>query len=88
MDQQFAREVMKGLSDTPKYLSSKYFYDEKGDALFQQIMALDEYYLTRSEYEILDRQKEKLLKLFANGASRFSLIEFGAGDGLKTKVLC
>ncbi|MGI9544403.1 MAG: L-histidine N(alpha)-methyltransferase [Cyclobacteriaceae bacterium] len=87
MDQQFAREVMKGLSDKPKYLSSKYFYDEKGDELFQQIMELDEYYLTKSEYEILDQQKEELLKLFANGASRFSLIEFGAGDGLKTKVL-
>lgn len=87
MDQQFAREVMKGLSDTPKYLSSKYFYDEKGDYLFQKIMELDEYYLTGAEYEIIERQKGDLLQLFANGASRFSLIEFGAGDGLKTKVL-
>ena len=78
---------MKGLSDTPKYLSSKYFYNQKGDKLFQNIMELDEYYLTRLEYEILEKQKIQLLTLFGNGATHFNLIEFGAGDGFKTKVL-
>ncbi len=55
---QFDMDVAKGLSDNPKYLSSKYFYDEQGDKLFQKIVQLDEYYLTNAEYEILDTYKE------------------------------
>jgi len=46
MIENFKKEVLEGLSASPKYLSSKYFYDEKGDALFQQIMRMPEYYLT------------------------------------------
>lgn len=86
MEDQFARDVMHGLSTTPKYLYSKYFYDKQGDSLFQQIMELDEYYLTRCEYEILQNHKEDLLNKFSDGKA-FDLIEFGAGDGKKTKVL-
>ena len=87
MDQQFARDVMHGLSATPKYLSSKYFYDKQGDALFQEIMELDEYYLTNCEYEIFQEHKEDLLKQISSNGKPFDLIEFGAGDGLKTKIL-
>ncbi|MTI22589.1 L-histidine N(alpha)-methyltransferase [Fulvivirga sp. RKSG066] len=87
MNDQFAQDVIKGLSDTPKQLPSKYFYDEKGDKLFQKIMALDEYYLTNSEYEILDTYKSQLLSLFGSDVGKFNLVEFGAGDGYKTKVL-
>ncbi len=87
MNDQFARDVMTGLSADPKYLSSKYFYDQRGDALFQRIMGLEEYYLTRSEYQILDHHKNKLLEWFSQDGSPFDLVEFGAGDGLKTKVL-
>ena len=76
-----------GLSGTPKKLSSKYFYDEKGDSLFQQIMHMGEYYLTDSEYEILDIHKQSMLEVFREGDVTFDLVEFGAGDGLKTKVL-
>ncbi|MCF8301632.1 MAG: L-histidine N(alpha)-methyltransferase [Bacteroidales bacterium] len=83
----FAHDVKKGLSASPKYLPSKYFYDEEGDRLFQQIMELDEYYLTQSEYQIIDHHKNDLLRLFQNGSAEFSLIEFGAGDGLKSKIL-
>ncbi len=83
----FARDVVQGLSSTPKRLSSKYFYDKRGDALFQDIMKMPEYYLTRSEFEVLDMHKEKLMQLFRNGTGRFNLIEFGAGDGFKTKIL-
>lgn len=86
MEDQFARDVMHGLSTTPKYLYSKYFYDKQGDSLFQQIMELDEYYLTRCEYEILQNHKEDLLNKFSDSKA-FDLIEFGAGDGKKTKVL-
>lgn len=83
---QFGQDVLSGLSSTPKKLSSKYFYDVKGDELFQQIMHLEEYYLTRAELEIFQTQKEKILQLLRpNGP--FKLLELGAGDGLKTKVL-
>lgn len=84
---QFAQDVLDGLSTNPKKLSSKYFYDKKGDQLFQKIMGLEEYYLTRTEFAILSNYKDEILKAFSKGAQRFNLIEFGAGDGYKTKVL-
>lgn len=87
MDEQFARDVMHGLSAKPKYLPSKYFYDKKGDALFKEIMSLDEYYLTRSEFEIFQNERSDLLSQFLNRGKSFDLIEFGAGDGHKTKIL-
>ncbi len=62
----FALDVMTGLSSEKKFLSSKYFYDEAGDKLFQQIMELDEYYLTKCEFEILESHKDNLLKKFSN----------------------
>lgn len=82
----FAHEVKEGLLSTPKRLPSKYFYDKKGDKIFQKIMHLPEYYLTRSEFEILDQNKQAFLDFFRSDGS-FNLIEFGAGDGLKTKIL-
>ena len=85
-DQQFAKDVVSGLTATPKRLFSKYFYNDQGDRLFQKIMQLPEYYLTRSEYEIFSQQKEAILSAIAP-EGKFQLIEFGAGDGLKTKVL-
>ncbi|MDW7695457.1 L-histidine N(alpha)-methyltransferase [Flammeovirgaceae bacterium SG7u.111] len=84
---QFAGDVLEGLNSFPKQLSSKYFYNEEGDKLFQEIMHLEEYYLTRSEFEIFSMQKDDILKIFSEGGKKFKLIEFGAGDGLKTKVL-
>jgi L-histidine N-alpha-methyltransferase len=83
----FAEDVLKGLSSNPKFLSSKYFYDDEGSRLFQQIMKLPEYYLTRSEYEILSGQTEEIFDSFDAAATAFDLIELGAGDGLKTAVL-
>ena len=85
--ERFAEDVREGLSSEPKYLHSKYFYDEIGDDLFQQIMELEEYYLTDCEAEIFESQKNVILQYFSNGAEVFDLIEFGAGDGLKTKIL-
>lgn len=76
---------MHGLTRTPKQLPSKYFYDEAGDQLFQQIMAMPEYYLTDAELEIFEHHKHHLLE--AIGHRPFDLIELGAGDGTKTKVL-
>lgn len=83
----FENEVHQGLTDYPKHLSSKYFYDAKGDALFQDIMNMPEYYLTDAEYEIFASQKEAIAQLFTHDCLPFNLVELGAGDGKKTKVL-
>jgi uncharacterized SAM-dependent methyltransferase len=87
MDVQFAEDVRVGLSSEPKFLHSKYFYDKKGDELFQKIMELDEYYLTNSEFEIFEEHKDQIRMFFTEGDKMFDLIEFGAGDGYKTKIL-
>lgn len=87
MDTKFAKDVEKGLNKTPKSLDSKYFYNEEGDQLFQKIMELDEYYLTDCEFEILKKHAETYRNLFQDSENHFSLVELGAGDGLKTKVL-
>lgn len=83
----FKEDVFNGLSSFPKYLYSKYIYDETGDKLFQDIMALPEYYLTEAEHEIFKSRKEAIAEAFTSTGSSFDLIELGAGDGKKTKVL-
>lgn len=83
----FAKDVNEGLSQMPKKMNSKYFYNKRGDELFQSIMQMDEYYLTSAEYEIFSLQKEKLAEAINYKEGTFQLIEFGAGDGYKTKVL-
>jgi len=82
-----AEDVVAGLSSEVKYLHSKYFYDAEGDQLFQQIMKMPEYYLTGCEYEIFSTQGVNILKAFSHDSEPFDLLEFGAGDGTKTKIL-
>ncbi len=84
---ELAKSVDEGLSAPSKYLSSKYFYDPEGDHLFQKIMDLPEYYLTRCEEEILAGYKKDLLHQLCEQDGEFSIVELGAGDGLKTKIL-
>ena len=84
---QFAKDTMEGLNKPQKTMMSKYFYDAKGDAIFQQIMEMPEYYLTRCEMEIFQTQKEEIFKQVCPKGLPFNLIELGAGDGSKTKVL-
>ncbi len=85
---EIARDVLNGLTSTPKYLLPKYFYDDNGSRIFTEIMAMPEYYLTRCEKEILTSQKEALTKEFIKGnPQHIELIELGSGDGQKTKVL-
>jgi L-histidine Nalpha-methyltransferase len=79
-------EVIEGLQDTPKHISSKFFYNKVGDELFERIMELPEYYLTRSEYEILSNQKEEILQSIGLNNIE-SIIELGAGNAFKTKIL-
>jgi L-histidine Nalpha-methyltransferase len=83
----FAEDVRRGLSASPKSLQSKYFYDDEGSRLFQEIMDLPEYYLTRSEHEILETKAPEIFQAFGGPDSSFDLIELGAGDGTKTAVL-
>lgn len=87
LDTPFKKEIFEGLSAFPKYLPSKYFYDKKGDALFQDIMAMPEYYLTDCEFEILNTHTEAIAEHFRGKGAGFDLIELGAGDGKKTKIL-
>src|SRR5213596_1822108 len=84
---QFAEEVLRGLSSTPKQLSSKYFYDDEGSRLFQEIMQLPEYYPTRAELKIFTEQTQEISDAITSGADAIDLIELGAGDGTKTAVL-
>ncbi len=80
---QFEKDVHQGLSSEPKKLSSKYFYDERGDQLFVKIMEMPEYYLTNCEFEILSEQTATIVESFDMTGS-FELIELGAGNGKKT----
>ncbi len=80
-------DTLNGLSSSPKYLSSKYLYDANGSRIFQNIMDMPEYYLTDAEYEIFLQQKENISEDFFDQENSIDLIELGAGDGLKTKVL-
>jgi len=88
MKDQFKKDVERGLSESPKRLSSKYFYDARGDELFVQIMNLPEYYLTDTEFEIFSQKTEQLVDaLGCDPDQPFELVELGAGDGTKTKEL-
>ena len=86
VDEEFARHVLEGLSASQKRLSSRYFYDDNGDRLFQAIMASPEYYLTNSELEILREQGDDIARrLVEDGPCEF--IELGSGDGQKVGYL-
>jgi L-histidine N-alpha-methyltransferase len=76
-------EVRDGLSRRPRELSPKYFYDERGSQLFEEITRLPEYYLTRAEREIL---LERASDIVADAKPR-SLVELGAGSAAKTRIL-
>ncbi|MEO1029757.1 MAG: L-histidine N(alpha)-methyltransferase [Bacteroidota bacterium] len=79
----FAQDVLKGLSAKNKYLSSKYFYDDNGSRIFQEIMNMPEYYLTDAEFEILSMQSKQIVEAL-QFSQPFNIVELGAGDGFKT----
>lgn len=83
----FLADVLEGLKSTPKRLHSKYFYDEAGDRLFQQIMDMPEYYLTNCELDIFKNKTELLAKSILIDNESFDLIELGAGDAMKSSFL-
>ena len=83
----FLKDVLKGLGSSPKYLESKYFYDQHGDKIFQQIMHCPEYYPTNCELEILSTQTAAVVGSILARHESFDLIELGAGDALKSTFL-
>lgn len=87
MMNQFLTDVLKGLQSSPKYLQSKYFYDKKGDELFQQIMNCDEYYLTDCEMEIFSTQTAQIADIIIDQHHNFDVVELGAGDAVKSVFL-
>jgi len=80
----FAREAIGDLSQRPKRLSPKYFYDATGSELFEAITRLPEYYPTRTELSILRDRGSDIAAIIPNGAA---LIEFGAGATTKVRLL-
>ena len=83
----FQKDVAAGLLAHPKRLSSKYFYGGSGDKLFARIMELPEYYLTRCEYDILLTNASEILQATNFESGPFEIVELGAGNGLKTRIL-
>ena len=68
----------------PRTLPCKYFYDERGSQLFDEICKLDEYYLTRSEISIMKRHAPEMADQIGPGVM---LVEYGSGSSIKTRLL-
>ncbi len=83
MTESIVQEVLKGLRQNNKFISSKFLYDENGSRLFEEITAMPSYYLYGAEYEILKKSGKEILEALPFSGS-FSMVEFGAGDGSKT----
>ncbi|MGK7932704.1 MAG: L-histidine N(alpha)-methyltransferase [Microcystaceae cyanobacterium] len=77
------QDVKKGLSQCPKTLPSKYFYDDHGSQLFEEICELPEYYPTRTEASILSQYAEEIAEITGS----CELIELGSGSSTKTRLL-
>jgi L-histidine N-alpha-methyltransferase len=81
--QEFARSVVLGLNDTPRWLPCRFLYDAQGSALFEAITRQPEYYPTRTEAAILERHAAAIFE----HTGPVSLIELGSGSSLKTDHL-
>jgi L-histidine N-alpha-methyltransferase len=81
---QMARDVRLGLTAEPKELPPKYFYDERGSQLFEQITELPEYYPTRTERAILAERSAEIVAVAGEPAT---LVELGSGSAAKTRHL-
>jgi L-histidine N-alpha-methyltransferase len=79
-----ASEVRAGLTATPKRIPCRFFYDEAGSQIFEEICELPEYYLTRAESEILRDRAQDVAQRFS---LPISLVELGSGSSTKTRLL-
>ncbi|MCK5359922.1 MAG: L-histidine N(alpha)-methyltransferase [Gammaproteobacteria bacterium] len=78
-----AEDVHTGLTSSPRALSPKYFYDERGSKLFDQICQTDEYYLTRAESALLRKHADEIVATVRPTA----IVEYGSGTSEKTELL-
>jgi dimethylhistidine N-methyltransferase len=81
---QYAGEVERGLTSSPKSLPTKLFYDAAGSELFEAITGLPEYYPTRTEFAILEEHASEMARLAGTG---LAIVELGAGTAAKTCTL-
>jgi dimethylhistidine N-methyltransferase len=80
----FERDLIEGLSDTPRSIAPKYFYDADGSALFDRICRTPEYYPTRTEKRILSEYAVDMAEMIGSSAD---IVEFGAGSLEKIRIL-
>ncbi len=80
----FSDDVKKGLTSELKYLPFVYFYDHIGSQLFEKICELPEYYLTRTETDILEANANDIVSKFTE---KTVLVELGSGSSVKTRIL-
>lgn len=80
----FREHVHQGLSATQKFISPKFFYDERGSELFEQICEQPEYYIPKIETQILTESMERLESVLGKS---FQLVEFGSGASIKTRII-
>ena len=84
VDRAFRADVLQGLSEPQKAVPARWFYDEAGSRLFEDITRLPEYYPTRAETAILAAQGAEFARLIGPGRA---VVEFGSGSSLKTPLL-
>lgn len=84
IEKSFSEEMIFGLSLKNKMIQPKFFYDIRGSDLFDKICALSEYYLTRTEIEILNNIREELSTALDSG---YRLVELGSGSATKTRII-
>lgn len=84
VDRAFRADVLQGLSEPQKAVPARWFYDDAGSRLFEEITQLPEYYLTRAETEILTDRSKEFAELVGLGRA---LVEFGSGSSVKTPLL-
>lgn len=83
--EQLSTDVLMGLCSSPKGISSMYFYDDIGSSLFQKITQHDDYYLTRTEYNILSESSKEIAEQV--DVEEIDILELGAGDGHKSQLI-
>jgi len=84
IEKTFADEVSFSLNRSSKFINPKYFYDKKGSELFEKICSLPEYYLTRTEIDLLKNLHSNLSEYLDDS---FRLVELGSGSSVKTRLI-
>ena len=84
LDKAFAKDLLAALASSPRSIAPKYFYDQEGSRLFDQICELPEYYPTRTELSIL---RERASEIASHMGAHAELVEFGAGSLTKVRLL-